>query len=383
MSREIVTLGLDDYDEMIGFLNGVFTEAHGPHDFECLLPKIYRRSADAIAWNQGIREEGELRGVVGIFPIDWQVGDLTLSAAGIGGVATDPQHRGVGYMRELMSHCVERMIDAGYALSYLGGQRQRYQYYGYERCGATCSYQCNGRNFRDSAPGSVVTIEPLSADDSTGIAAVHALRHAQRSYCLCSEADCFAVLSSWNQRPQVVLNQSGETVGYLAIAKDGLTIREIAALDPDTAFDAVRQWVASHEGTIPVDLTADQWELGRRLGKISERCLIAPSGNWRIFDWPMTIGALMRLRLRQGGAPDGCLRISIADQGVLGIEVSEGQVNCAFTDDAPDIECDSHTAMRLLFGPLPPSQVMEIPPRASILETWAPLPLAWPASDLV
>ena len=40
-----------------------------------------------------------------------------------------------GYMQQLMAHCVQAAPAEGFHLSWLGGQRQRYGYSGYEKCG--------------------------------------------------------------------------------------------------------------------------------------------------------------------------------------------------------------------------------------------------------
>ncbi len=138
MSLDVVQLAGADFDEAMEFLNGVFGE-HRPHDFATLLPSIYQPSDEHMACNHALREDGRIRAVVGLFPIDWQVGDRLLKVGGIGGVSTHPGVRGKGYMGILMRHCVERMKAEGFHLSWLGGQRQRYGYFGYEKCGQAVS----------------------------------------------------------------------------------------------------------------------------------------------------------------------------------------------------------------------------------------------------
>lgn len=384
MSREIVTLGLDDYDETIRFLNHVFTEAHCPHDFERLLPKLYQRNEEAIAWNRGIREDGELRGVVGTFPIDWQVGDVTLRVAGIGGVATHPEHRGAGYMRDLMADCVERMHAHDYHMSYLSGRRQRYQRFGYETCGTSYVHHCSRRNFRDVPAAAVeLAIEPLRPDDDDRVAKVHRLRHSRPVHCSHAGSRFMDVLISNGQLPQVALDPAGEVVACLVLDGDGISINEVIAGCPETAFEAVRGWVNAQDGLVRVSLLAADAELGRRLWVVSERIEVMPSGNWQIFDWPTTVAALMQIRVAQGGTPDGRLRLAIAGHGVLEIQVAGDAVAAAFADVEPDLECDALVAMRLLFGPVSPSQVAALPDRASIIEAWSPLPLGWPVTDRV
>ncbi len=49
----------------------------------------------------------------------------------------------------------------------------------------------------------------------------------------------------------------------------------------------------------------------------------------------------------------------------------------------PAVDPARETALRLLCGPLPPSRVMPLPPRAAPLESWCPLPLIWARQDSV
>lgn len=69
---------------------------------------------------------------VGIFPFSLKIFGRTLSAGGIGGVATDPAFRGHGLMQRLMQHADEDMCRRGFALGILWGDRKRYRYWGYE-----------------------------------------------------------------------------------------------------------------------------------------------------------------------------------------------------------------------------------------------------------
>ena len=82
-------------------------------------------------------------------PRSWMVGGVELKCAGVGGVCSHPVlARGAGYVQQLMDHIIARMKAEGYHLSVLGGIRQRYAYYGYEKCGVATSYAINRSNVR-------------------------------------------------------------------------------------------------------------------------------------------------------------------------------------------------------------------------------------------
>jgi len=52
-------------------------------------------------------------------------------------------------------------------------------------------------------------------------------------------------------------------------------------------------------------------------------------------------------------------------------------------DGPATIESDALLAHRLLFGPLRPSQIIELPAAAAALDAWCPLPLYWAPQDNV
>ena len=80
---------------------------------------------------------------------------------------------------------------------------------------------------------------------------------------------------------------------------------------------------------------------------------------------------------------EGVVSVSIEDYGVLEIEVNDNEADCHLVSGTAAIECDSLLAHRLLFGPLKPSEVIELPAAARLLDAWCPLPLYWPTQDRV
>ena len=131
MDTQIRQLADADFDEAIEVMNHAFF-ADGSKDFRRILPKLYR--PELMSFNYAAVCDGRIRAVVGVFPLGWCVDDTQLRIAGIGGVCTHPEYRKRGLMQELMPHCVNEARSQGYHLSWLGGQRQRYAYFGYEKC---------------------------------------------------------------------------------------------------------------------------------------------------------------------------------------------------------------------------------------------------------
>ncbi len=384
MNDEIFQLKGGDFEEAMDFLNLVFS-AYSPHDFKTMLPSIYRPTDAHMECNFAIKTEGRIRAIVGLFPILLRVDDIDMRIAGIGGVSTHPDHRTGGYMRSLMRHCVEVMRSQNYELSWLGGQRQRYLYFGYESCGTRSSFTVSKTNLRHSFDHPAdITFAPMSAYDSARVARALELHNGQTVYCARPDTDFYHHLVGWHNKPYAALDGHGHMVGYLVANREGTLIAELCADSTDAALSMVRGWVEqSSEDSVTVELHAVPDGLLFALGHISEQARITESGNWQVFDWATTVGTLMRLKQRGGGMVAGEVLISIEGYGGLRLSVSGGEASCTPSDSSPDITCDGPTAKRLLFGPIPPGLVMTLPERATILESWCPLPLSLTRQDWV
>lgn len=60
------------------------------------------------------------------------VEDIVIEVGGIGGVATHPDYRRKGLMKNLLEFAISKMKERGCALSFLWGDRQRYGNFGWE-----------------------------------------------------------------------------------------------------------------------------------------------------------------------------------------------------------------------------------------------------------
>ena len=121
--------------------------------------------------------------------------------------------------------------------------------------------------------------------------------------------------------------------------------------------------------------------LSRDLARYCEQTSVRASGNWQVLRWAEVVDALMKVQRLSRGMVDGKVVVGIEDYGAIALVVTEGEVRCARTEEEPQVSCDPATCMRLLFGPLAPSQVIPLAREAAMLESWCPLPLYWPRQD--
>ena len=124
-----------DYEEIQRFLEDAY--GHSYNYFPNTYPTVWRKETTDYHHIYLIREEERIVGLVRLFPLDLTLGPVSVKVAGIGGVATSPSVRGKGYMNQLMKYATARMKEEGFPVSILGGDRHRYQTFGYENAGKT------------------------------------------------------------------------------------------------------------------------------------------------------------------------------------------------------------------------------------------------------
>jgi predicted N-acetyltransferase YhbS len=382
MTERIIQLTANDFEEAMDFFNLIFS-AYAPHDFESMLPHVYRPTEEQMGYNYAIKTGGRIRAIVGMVPITWEAGGVEIRVAGIGGVSTHPKWRSHGFMKALMNHCLGRMKEQGYHASWLGGQRQRYLYFGYERCGSMNVFTVNKTNVRHCFQGEAnLHLDPLVADDADRIAKAKALHDARPVHCRRPLEDFHKYCVSWNCRPLVAMDVDGRMVGYLVVNKKGSAIAELVAETDDLAVRMVHAWLANRsEDSVTIDVHPLWAGLARKLGEICEDQRIVMSGNWRIFDWVTVADALMKMRRAIGPMAEGRVVVEIDGYGTIELSVDGEEAACIASDAAHDLHCSPPAAMRLLFGPLRPSLVLPVPERAAPLESWCPLPLGWCRQD--
>lgn len=379
MTPEIVRLTAADFDEAMDLLNLVFSMAHRPHNFARMLPLLYRPTDEHMGYNRAIRSGSRIRAIVGVIPVRWSVGGTILQGAGVGGVAVHWADCGRGYMKLLMQRCGEDILDGGFDLSWLGGQRQRYQHSGYESAGIAIQASVCRANLKGFAVPPMAFSAVGQGDEST-LREMRSLHDRQMLHSLRDDRDFALRCISWHNSPRVARRPDGTLAGYLVANGDGHVVTEIGAPDARSALDVAAAWVAS-QGDSAFELSASDPGAVALFATLAEGISVRSCGNWRILNWPKVVGALLKARAAAAPLPDGRVVVDVGAPRRLAIIVRDGSAACEATAEPPDLTADTLTATRLLFGPLKPSMVMPLPSKAAILDAWCPLPLIWRTQD--
>lgn len=169
MAERIRTLVLGEWEDFHRFMERCY--GHSWDYFPRAYAHIYRKDHEALSGLFVLENGGRIVSHVGLFPLECVAFDSRVLAGGIGGVATLPEDRGKGYMSRLLPHVIDRMKDLGMQLSCLGGDRQRYNAFGYEFAGLRYSLLFSRRSMdragvRAAAAREVAPLDAVSQVES-------------------------------------------------------------------------------------------------------------------------------------------------------------------------------------------------------------------------
>eukprot|EP00928_Gymnodinium_smaydae_P022470 TRINITY_DN18861_c0_g1_i2.p1 TRINITY_DN18861_c0_g1~~TRINITY_DN18861_c0_g1_i2.p1 ORF type:complete len:389 (-),score=79.05 TRINITY_DN18861_c0_g1_i2:61-1227(-) len=373
-------LQLKDFEEALDFLNYVFSYSHCPHDFEKLLPALYQRSEESAGCNWILRDKaGRIQALVGIYPSTLYVGGKScgippLRVARIGGVSVHPRAQGKGYMKLLLDHCIGVVKKEGYDISWLAGQRQRYQYFGYELAGTEYHMTLDKDNVRHAFGKSdiPVTFRALRREDTREIEEAARL-HASGSLFVVERSSFFDTLLSWSNEPYAAHAADGALLGYLVCTKDKRSLVELCATSLEEELRIAAAWVQQRGETVLV--LPPCHGLVPRLAGISAEAKVSTKGMWLPICWEAVTEAALRLQASRRELPEGEVVVAVEGYGSLLLRVNGKEASCTRTERPPCLTAEPALCMRLLFGPLAPAAVLEVPAAAYVLHCWCPLPL--------
>ncbi|MDR1445198.1 MAG: GNAT family N-acetyltransferase [Treponema sp.] len=383
----------EDYEELIDFCNYVFSHAHGPTDFPALLPKLYRREYFMQGRHYTTREDGRIRAVVGAYPLSLNVLGTVLPARGIGMVSVHPYARSRGYMRTLMETALADMRRDGIVLSCLGGQRQRYEYFGFTPAGIQTVFECRRSNIRHTLGkdfSSPFSVRPLNNGDGE-LAEICRFHRSKAARFEREEEKIFDILSSWKNRIFAFRDGSG-VAGYLVYNAGENTIPEINLEEPALMAQALGCFLNHLGKTGDRDLVyvnAQPWETAKleALSAFAEDYRVTTAYSFAVFDWQPLLSALLRLKAAGGTLPDGeaLFRITGGEGAAktpeccfrIAVEQGHAQVSPGVGDGA--IVLDPLRAARLFFSTSPwaSPELLKNP----FLRGLLPLPLFFESPD--
>ncbi|MBQ9080485.1 MAG: GNAT family N-acetyltransferase [Clostridia bacterium] len=351
------------YGEYMDFINYVFGFNGTDRDFKKLLPKLYKPEDRPVESSYVTLDDGKIRAAVGAFDHSISVCGECLKCRGIGNVAVHPYERSKGYMKALMNMATQDMISDGVDLSILGGRRQRYNYFSYEKTGVAYNFTLNSDNMRhvygkDRSAYHTLTVKKLRSEDNEALDAIAALTARQPYSPVREREQLYDILVSWQCVPYAFIKQN-ETVGFCVVG-GGKKVHEIVLQDKNDFVNAVISlYDALKQPSISVCLPPFCTEYIAQLYNVCEGYEITTPKSFSVFNYKRVITAFLHLKATYTELPEGefCMLVhGVAGDERLQIRIRNDVVKVEEYKGEVDIELDHIDAMNLLFSPFCPER---------------------------
>ena len=367
----------NDLPKVIDFIDLVFSQSSRPHDFATLIPKVYGDGHDYSHIHAIALEDGEIRGCVAVLPVDMTIAGQQLHMGYLGSVSVHRLSRGAGHMKKLMQMQIEKAKADGVDMMVLGGQRQRYGYFGFSPVGGAYEYNVTHSNVRHAlkdVDASGFAFEPLTPGEASEYA--YAL-YQQQPVCGSRTAENFAEITlTFESRGWLILN-NGQKAGYLISSVDGKGIREIVLENPEMVPAALKAWMAAREvRSLHIAVAPYDKQLNRTLAAFAEYYSIGQDGCVLCLNYANTIRTWMMLKNSVTPLSEGVVLLGIEGQ-TYEIKVADSAVSVEQTDAEAQISLNADEANQLLFS----FNRFYAPEVSGIPADWFPLPLFIPRME--
>lgn len=350
----------EDNKKLIAFLDEVFfTDDPEGRDFFNLLPKCYKDQYRPAYNNFVVQDEnGEFRSAIGSFYNNMTVGDEQIKACCIGNVAVGKQYRSMGYMIELMELSVEDMGKNGVDVAYLGGQRQRYGYFGFESSGTVYRFNFSRSAYRHAlkAMPCGLEIEKLDPNDAESMANIEKIYSKLPIRSNRSPESYYDVLCSWRDRPYI-LKENGKFVGYFALDHFKHNVNEFGVVDskyyPNLVAAVFEKTEEYHVGYVVAPFESEKMKF---FTENADGFNIDGCEMILVYNFEKVIRAYLGAKAKYSKLCDGVLTVLIhgkeGDEN-LRIEILDNKVKVEKFDGKADFELSHHAATRAFFSNLP------------------------------
>jgi predicted N-acetyltransferase YhbS len=378
--------GPEDYDDVLDFIDFVFSQAHVPHDYQTMLPKLYKRENFMDGIHYLAREGKKIKAVVGAFPlkIEFQ-GGVFLPGRGIGSVSVHPRARSKGYMRALMGMALQDMKNDGMVFGCLDGQRQRYEYFGYTPAGANYSFSVREPNIRHTlGPDwkTSLSLRPVASEDREILDKIQAL-HDNKAVKFNRPRDrLFDILSSWKSKVSAFYDNE-QFEGYFVSNPGSSEIQEIDLINTSRMDEALGLILRQNkQNSVHITAGPQDIEKIRTLSRFSENCNLGTVYQFTVFDFKAFAEPFLKFRAKQRAIADGSFVLKIEGEAGTTLEISarNGIPEIRESSSSPDLILNHLEAVQFFFGPMSAAANPAVGEKV-FLQSLLPLPLFFESLD--
>ncbi len=387
---EISRGNASQFDEIIDFIDYVFSKASRPHDFPTMYPALYRRTDESMYNTINLREDGIIKASLLCHPRTLSISGQELKINGIGSVATHPRERRRGFMTSIMNYCIEDMKSQGVHLSVLGGNRARYNHYGYEIGGNRYRIELSKRAFGNAKPdydASEYEFVTVFAKDFELIDGIHRIYSDKNVHYIYDKEEFYLRMARENTDLPYAVYLDGELQGYIAYrsSQDQIEAMEICLKDDkktcDTLFSLLSQ---KNKG---ISCRFGQWQLDdfKEIVDISDgEMTFTNTGMWNVLRWKEVATILLAHKASFTELEVGSLVLGF-DEGVLEFSYDGVETRVEMSEKDVDFDLTGLKATRALLGSCPEAVFGNLKDnkKRTLLRSWFPLPLTWLSTESV
>ena len=334
----------EDYPALIEMANHAFDPSHWTGDFEQdtrpesffprILPKLYQNIKTAPMHYLAV-QDGKIVGIVGNFDLPTMVAGEKLTVVGIGTVSTHPDHRGEGHMIRLMNDSVGRAKALGADYMVLGGDRQRYEHWGFENAGVNPGFSFDEHCFSHVyGKGADFGYEfvPFSEDLTEDLSQAKKLRTSEQTYVLHDPDQEYNVYFSMGAKPYYI-KKDGAFCGSVMRFNDA--VGDLRLKRPSEAGKVLNDFRKAFEiPELRVNRVApDQEEMMAVLSRIAGGFMLMSCEMIRVLNYERTIRAFLRMKCAINAVPDCEITAGFDSGENLRIGVQDGE---AFVEKLPE-----------------------------------------------
>lgn len=152
--------------KIIKTANAAFIPVRNPnYDFRRTIPKIYNTKVDYSSIHHIIEKKGEFLSVCGNLIRTIEIDNFAYAFSIVGTVSTIPAYQNKGLMKVLMHSVDNECKNENIVFSLLTGERQRYNFFGFEKAGFEFIYSFN-RYFLKHHQASTILIKKFKKSDA-------------------------------------------------------------------------------------------------------------------------------------------------------------------------------------------------------------------------
>ena len=373
------------YADYMDLINLCFGFSSPETQFLGLLPKLYREEYRPQDQNYVVTEDGILTTAIGAYDHEIVVCGRRLPCRGIGNVAVHPDHRSKGYMKDAMNASLEDMIKDGIVISTLGGRRQRYLYFGYDKAAPLYSYSISRDNIRHVYGNfeSPYTVKEVLDPSDPIIDNILELNKSLSVFPIRPRDRYLDIAHTWKARLITFLD--GERfVGYCILDGGNTFVSEIQTVEDNEFMSVIRSLFAFLDNGYSVCLLPHQIGYRREITPIAEGMSIKHAMHFNILNYRVVLDAFLALKLSYEALPDGEVTLLIhgyAGDEHIKVAVKDGKPRVEVIDESliTDYELSHAEALSFLFSPISPIREAA----NDLCKLWFPLPLCMLRADEV